>query len=97
MLVVYFFLFFKIFIEKIHIWNPPSVAASYRGTQIEYIIADIGDVPYGKSLIGKLVLANPINLCNIKDGFSLEKKVNDSYFLLVERGDCHFAIKALLA
>lgn len=55
MLVFILFVFFGLYDSKLHIWNPPSVAASYRTQNLEYTIADLGDVPYGKSLIGKVV------------------------------------------
>lgn len=72
-----------IYVGKIHIWSPPSVAASYRTKVIEYTIADMGDVPYGKSLIGKVVQASPFDLCTSKDGFTLDKKEDESIILLV--------------
>ena len=97
MLLWIFLILVRFMIGKIHIWNPPTLAASYRGQNIEYTIADLGDVPYGKSLIGKLVQANPFDLCSVKPGYELEMKENEQIFLMVERGGCHFAEKAKMA
>jgi hypothetical protein len=54
MIVVYWLLFFKFILGKLHIWSPASLAAAYRKQPLEYTIADLGDVPYGKSIIGRL-------------------------------------------
>lgn len=70
-------IFVQILNSKIHIWNPPSLAASYQGHSIEYTIADLGDVPYGKSLIGKLIQANPFDLCSVKPGYEIERKEDE--------------------
>ncbi len=82
MIVVYWLLFFKFILGKLHIWSPASLAAAYRKQPLEYTIADLGDVPYGKSIIGRLTQATPFDLCTNKDGYSLDKKENESVFLL---------------
>lgn len=57
---------------KINVWNPPTLASAYKDKAIEYTVADMGDVPYGKTLVGRLVQANPFGLCALPPGHSIE-------------------------
>ena len=42
-------------------------------------------MPYGKSLLGEIILADPIDACS---PVKLLKNENKPFFLIVERGKC---------
>lgn len=57
-------------------------------------LANYGYVPYGKSLIGTLHLANPRNGCLPLEPFKTNNTHSDpSPIVVMERGDCHFVTK----
>lgn len=57
-------------------------------------LANYGYVPYGKSLIGTLHLANPRNGCLPLEPFMTNNSHSDpSPIVVMERGDCHFVTK----
>ena len=44
------------------IYQPQNIAAN-NPQEFSYTIANFGHIPYGKTMIGKLTLSNPSNLC----------------------------------
>jgi len=61
-------------------------------------MAEFGHYIYNKQFIGKAVLANPFNGCNVQN--ISDHKVESAHsmpFLIVQRGDCSFVSKAKFA
>ena len=62
--------------------------------EIEFSIANFGDVPYGKGIIGSLIIAN-YSGCDEK--FPLFNSVNINKtnvpIILIKRGECSFVKK----
>ncbi|EGR33420.1 pa domain protein [Ichthyophthirius multifiliis] len=64
---------------------------------IQYSIGNFGFVPYGKRIIGELIVADPYKGCTeiVKPQTDQLDQTNTSiYFLLIERGECSFVTKA---
>jgi hypothetical protein len=61
---------------------------------MDLTLANFGYVPYGKSLIGNVHLADPIEACSPLKPMSVEKGNDPAPILLVKRGGCTFVSKA---
>ena len=84
--------------SRLVIYKPNSIAQK-NNESFPYTIANFGHIPYGKSLIGRITLSKPGNLCE-PDPATIEKRkheLNMPYFLIGERGTCKFTTKALNA
>lgn len=80
------------------VYKPTNLATS-NPEEISYTIANFGHIPYGKTLVGRVVIARPSALCEI-DPTIAQKKANDPYtplFVLIERGICKFTSKSFNA
>lgn len=64
---------------------------------MQYRLADIGRVPYSKSIIAKVVQAAPYDLCRLTESQTRFEKEKYKIALLATRGNCHFSLKALNA
>lgn len=73
----------------------PEEAKNMLPTNIHFTIANFGHVPYGTTLVAKIMLPETRNLC-LPDATVIEPS-NSPFFLLGERGDCKFTTKALNA
>lgn len=79
--------------STITVTAPPPLQKHFNNRKFEYSLANFGDVPYGYSISGSLVLANPRDACSqLTNNFSGSQTI-----LVVERGRCHFAKKVLNA
>ena len=61
---------------------------------IKYSVANFGRIPYGKSLVGYLVVADPPNACGPIKPINRDTKTSLSIFLIVEDGGCEYDTKA---
>ena len=75
------------------IWEPRELKNLYDDDKINYIIANFGRVPFGKSIYGTMIQATPIDACDKLDEVAWDSKRYGSMIVLVERGKCHFATK----
>ena len=57
--------------------------------KIPYAIANFGDIPYGKKMTGRLVLADPIDACK-PINISISSNDKTMKFVLIARGNCTF-------
>ena len=79
---------------RVDVIQPELLQRIYRGKEMDYKIADIGSVPYGKSLVLELMQASPYDLCSVyKNTLQSQRR----FALLVTRGNCHFSVKAVNA
>lgn len=76
------------------IWKPTSMAEYFNGSPIVYSIASFGRVPYGHSIIGRVVLADPIDACESVTIPAHESEKWGSLIVLATRGNCPFSKKA---
>lgn len=74
-------------LSQISVLSPYTLAAFYGARQIEFIMANFGDVPYGRTITGDVVQASP------SDGCSETNANYQNKIVMVERGICHFAQK----
>jgi len=80
----------------INIWEPASLRNIYKSKALEYTIANFGTVPYGHSVYGTVFRATPLDACT--DLAPLKWDANyGTLVVYVERGNCHFAQKVLMA
>lgn len=78
---------------KINIWKPDYLVKQLKDKVIETSVSSFGHVPYGHSIIGKLVLANPINGCKPMTFQNYDHHKEGALMVLTKRGDCPFAEK----
>lgn len=83
--------------QKITFWKPATLSAYFEEHPLTYSISSFGKVPYGHSIIGRVILANPVNLCADTVINTTETEVTGSTIILTKRGDCPFAKKAFNA
>ena len=80
----------------INIWEPASLKNLYKTKTLEYTIANFGTVPYGHSLYGTVFKATPLDACTELSPLKWDKNYG-TLIVYVERGNCHFAQKVLMA
>ena len=80
------------------VYKPSTVAANYP-EQFSYTIANFGHIPYGKTLVGRVVVASPANMCEVDGSIEQKRKSdpNTPLFMLIERGMCKFTNKTFNA
>ena len=72
----------------------PSLLKLIYPNDLKYSVGNIGHVPYGQTIIGEAILADPLNAClPIKNSWDSKK----NFFLVAQRGDCPFVTKAQYA
>ena len=80
-------------LSKITIWSPQYLKEKYQHKNLHYSIATFGKVPYGHSIMGRLVSAH--NDLGCKPIQSLRAYLKDGPVILVtRRGSCNFSLKA---
>ena len=47
------------------IYEPKEAKDTYKNITIGYTVANFGHIPYGKSMIGNLIVVDPIENCDI--------------------------------
>lgn len=80
----------------INIWEPASLRNLYKSKTMEYTIANFGTVPYGHSVYGTVFKATPLDACTDLAPLKWDKN-SGTLIMYVERGNCHFAQKVLMA
>lgn len=85
---------------QIKIYAPLSANDYFPQSQnsiINFTIANFGDIPYGKSIIGPVVKAIPEDGCseirNIKYEDQFQDNKQDKPIVLLKRGNCNFVLK----
>lgn len=68
--ILIFFLFCK---ANLVVYKPANVA-NKNIQNFVYTIANFGHIPYGKTLIGKLIKPDPSNLCDVDVAIQNSKK-----------------------
>lgn len=80
------------------IYYPVSLSEEFEGGSIKYSLANFGHIPYGRTFIGPLILADPADACSpIHNTFASNEKDKESPFLLIKRGNCTFVTKVKYA
>jgi hypothetical protein len=77
------------------VYGPYTLKESFGGRKINYTIANYGTVPYGRTLIGPSVLADPLDGC--KHFNITNTTTNEAPFIITKRGGCTFATKSINA
>lgn len=89
---LFFMTFLSTFLCDLKIYYPISLGEEFPGNAINYSLANFGHIPYGRTLIGPLKIANPIDACSpLYVNVSNDEK--ESPFLLIKRGNCTFVTK----
>ena len=91
----------KVVFANLHVWKPNYLKEQLTKFRIEgqnagiqTSISSFGHVPYGHSIIGRVVLANPIDACDEKMAFISHNNHKDGALILqTKRGNCPFAVK----
>lgn len=87
-----FSLFFVLSSCTLRVYSPPNLAYSFSDNSIPYSIANFGHIPYGRTLIAPLLVANPILGCSQIDSANSED-IKEAPFIIIRRGDCTFVTK----
>lgn len=74
----------------------PNILANDFPSGIKYSIANFGRIPYGRTLIAPLKMANPIYACSPLDPINPDE-VKEAPFILIKRGNCTFVTKVKYA
>ena len=65
-----------------------------RLTDITFTLANFGEAPFGRQLIGVIEVADPIDGCTQIQNDLTPEDIFSPKILLVDRGDCAFVTKA---
>jgi len=84
-------------LANINLLAPEWLKNAYSDRNIQSSIACFGKVPYGHSLIGKLVMGSSSTGCKPLGSIRNELKNGDPVILVLKRGDCRFSDKAVNA
>lgn len=49
--------------SKIHIWEPKSLKNIYSKKDLNFVIMNFGEVPYGHTIYGTVFKADPYDAC----------------------------------
>lgn len=85
-------LFFVLSSCNLRVYSPPNLAFSFPDNSIPYSIANFGHIPYGRTLIAPLFVANPLLGCTQIDSVNSEE-IKEAPFIIMRRGDCSFVTK----
>ncbi len=86
-------LLFNTIFCKLEVISPQAAQTDFPNG-IPNSIGNFGHVPYGMTLIGQAVKGSPYNGCQSQ---SIGENFPNSFFLVVERGECPFVTKASYA
>lgn len=89
-LIVFFLIHF--FNQTISIIEPEELRLEIQEDTIKYIALDVGNVHYGRSVIGKLIQSNPFDACTpLKNEITDEERTQGLIFVAERGGDCTFS------
>lgn len=77
----------------------PKCASDQLTNSINYTLANFGHIPYGRTIIGELIIPNNTEFCNYDetDNFGNLKSEDVKKFVIIKRGGCKFTKKILNA
>ena len=88
--ILFSLLLITLAITKLNVISPEVLKKKFP-QGINYTIANFGFTPYGQSIIGEVLVSDPLFACSpVKSSISNHKM---PVFLLVERGNCSFVTK----
>jgi hypothetical protein len=82
---------------RVSIWSPVELQKQPILKNIRFQLSSFGRTPMGKTVIGRLVGANPINACHNISIPNEDIKMDESLVVMVKRGDCPFTQKVMNA
>jgi hypothetical protein len=95
--LIILFTCFTILIAYLQVYAPQEVIEQFNilnDNRIPYSTANFGEIPYGKQMMGEVVIANPMTNCEYEEDVSdFNKGVKQNRFVLSLRGDCTFVQK----
>jgi hypothetical protein len=50
-------------LAKLDFYSPENLIELYKDQPMKHNLLSMGDIPYGRSIVGKLVRANPVDGC----------------------------------
>ena len=74
--------------------SPLSLKNQFKLGKIPDNILNLGEVPYGKSIKGEVVIADPIDECS---PFSMDLTGKTRFIVLVKRNNCPFVAWSIFA
>lgn len=74
--------------------SPLSLKNQFKLGVIQDNILNLGEVPYGKSIKGEIIIANPINECA---PFAMDLTGKTRFIVLVKRHECPFVAWSIFA
>lgn len=63
MFIIALSLLFASFGFKIDFYSPENLTKLYKESSLKYNLLNMGDIPYGRSIIGRVFKASPYNGC----------------------------------
>ncbi len=99
MLSVHFYFFLTVLLSSINctlIVYSPKTLADEIPSGIPFSLANFGHVPYGRTLIAPVKLAEPFNACSPLNPINPDE-VKEAPFILIKRGNCTFVTKVKYA
>jgi hypothetical protein len=87
-----FTLFFSISLCDLKVYSPANLGYSFPANSIPFTLANFGHIPYGRTLIAPLFLADPILGCHQISPINSEE-IKEAPFIIMRRGDCTFVTK----
>eukprot|EP01016_Furgasonia_blochmanni_P054645 TRINITY_DN9029_c0_g1_i4.p1 TRINITY_DN9029_c0_g1~~TRINITY_DN9029_c0_g1_i4.p1 ORF type:complete len:391 (-),score=68.50 TRINITY_DN9029_c0_g1_i4:513-1685(-) len=61
---------------------------------VDFTLANFGEAPYGKTLLGEIILSQPKDSCQLQEGFLSRMSTNHMKIVMADRGNCTFVTKA---
>ena len=80
---------------NLKVYSPASLSDELP-SGIKYSIANFGHIPYGRTLIAPIKIANPFVACSPLEPINPDE-VKESPFILIKRGECTFVTKVKYA
>lgn len=81
----------------LQIYAPQELIEQFKqinGNRLPYSTANFGEIPYGKQMMGEVMLANPLTNCEFEEDLADQNKgVKQNRFVMAMRGDCSFVKK----
>ena len=85
-------------LSAIHVFSPDKLRLKFTEGQIPNTIADFGVVPYGHSISGRVIRAEPFDACDpLEISEKFLRDIQGNFIILVERGRCTFSQKVINA
>lgn len=90
-------IFIGICMSTIEILEPQPLAEKYIQDPLQYVTLNVGDIAYGKSIMGEVIMADPNDGCSpLKNQLTDEQKAA-TVIVFVKRDQCKFSEKVINA